>query len=108
MVILVESPCRPLRKPTRLRKRDLRISLCRAFGASRTRRAVSIHRRIPAFQVIVDNSEVAAVETCIHSDDPPLRCLLKVDCGYHRAGLKPDDPELVRLAHRSDSHLRSN
>jgi len=29
---------------------------------------------------------------------PPWSCFLKVDCGNHRAGLEPDDPEILELA----------
>ena len=30
----------------------------------------------------------------------PLRALIKIDCGYHRAGVDPDRPEVLELARR--------
>jgi D-serine deaminase-like pyridoxal phosphate-dependent protein len=49
------------------------------------------------FRLVVDSSEaVAALETL----GRPLHVWLKVDCGYHRAGVDPESPLALDLARR--------
>lgn len=65
-------------------------------------------RRIYRFHVIVDHPvAVDALESYAQTHDLRFSVLLKVDCGLHRAGVDPDNPEAVKLAgrlHRS-SHV---
>ena len=71
------------------------------LAPGRARRAVALSRAVRALQVLVDHpAAVAALAAEVVAGAPPLRVLVKVDCGYHRAGLLPDDPQLVVLARR--------
>ena len=58
-------------------------------------RAAALASRIDRLNILID-SEVAlqAVEASEHRFD----VFLKVDCGYHRAGVDPDNPDSARLA----------
>jgi D-serine deaminase-like pyridoxal phosphate-dependent protein len=58
-------------------------------------RAAELARRVDRLSVVID-SELAlrAVEQSEHTFD----VFLKVDCGYHRAGVDPDNPDSARLA----------
>ncbi|MGD8328766.1 MAG: alanine racemase [Acidobacteriota bacterium] len=48
--------------------------------------------------LLIDSSEaLRALATRAHADHP-LRVWIKVDCGYHRAGLDPESDELIALA----------
>lgn len=51
-----------------------------------------------ALRVVADSPE--AVDALAGLEGPPLHVWLKVDCGYHRAGVDPGAPESVRLAER--------
>ncbi|MFL6202983.1 MAG: alanine racemase [Thermoanaerobaculia bacterium] len=53
-------------------------------------------RRI-TLRLVVDTEE--AVQA-LESLELPLHVWLKVDCGYHRAGVDPDSPEALELARR--------
>eukprot|EP00026_Physarum_polycephalum_P009984 Phypoly_transcript_10127.p1 GENE.Phypoly_transcript_10127~~Phypoly_transcript_10127.p1 ORF type:complete len:359 (+),score=39.60 Phypoly_transcript_10127:124-1200(+) len=55
---------------------------------------IKIHVFVDNFTVI--NAIVEYHKT--HSGTPTWSCFLKVDCGNHRAGLEPDDPENLELA----------
>lgn len=58
-------------------------------------RAAALARRIERFAVLIDSEEAfRAVETHEHLFD----VYLKVDCGYHRAGVDPESPDSARLA----------
>lgn len=60
-------------------------------------RAAGIARRIERLNILLDSFEVlSAVEASGFRFD----AFLKVDCGYHRAGVSPDDPESLELARR--------
>jgi D-serine deaminase-like pyridoxal phosphate-dependent protein len=62
-------------------------------------RAAQLARRIDRLSVLVD-SEVAfrAIESFGEAQDVVFDVFLKVDCGYHRAGVDPADPDSARLA----------
>ena len=47
--------------------------------------------------VVIDSSEALRA---LESASRPLRVLIKVDCGYHRAGVAPDGDEVLALAER--------
>jgi D-serine deaminase-like pyridoxal phosphate-dependent protein len=62
-------------------------------------RVASLAARVERLNILVD-SEVAlrAVEEFHAAHGVVFDVFLKVDCGYHRAGVDPNDPESVRLA----------
>ncbi len=62
-------------------------------------RAAALAARIERLNILVD-SEVAlrAVEEFHAANGVVFDVFLKVDCGYHRAGVDPNDPESARLA----------
>ena len=60
-------------------------------------RAAGIARRIQRLNILIDSFE--ALEA-IESSGFTFDVFLKVDCGYHRAGVNPDDPASLVLAHR--------
>jgi D-serine deaminase-like pyridoxal phosphate-dependent protein len=58
-------------------------------------RAAAIASRIERLNVLIDSHEaLRAIEASGHVFD----VFLKVDCGYHRAGVDPDDPDSEQLA----------
>jgi D-serine deaminase-like pyridoxal phosphate-dependent protein len=60
-------------------------------------RAAALARRIERLNVLVDSEEAfRALEAHEHVFD----VFLKVDCGYHRAGVDPENPDSSRLALR--------
>ena len=64
-------------------------------------RAAALARRIARLNLLID-SELALREVEAHAQrsGTPFDLFLKVDCGYHRAGVDPADPASVRLAQR--------
>lgn len=62
-------------------------------------RAAALAARIERFNILVDG-EVAlrAVEEFHAAHGVVFDVFLKVDCGYHRAGVDPNDPDSARLA----------
>lgn len=78
------------------------------LAAARLDRVRALHARIPRFHVLLDHEiTLAAVQAAFTADADaddgtvrPLRVFLKVDCGYHRAGVDPSDPASIDLARR--------
>ena len=64
---------------------------------SRVDEALALASRID-LGLVIDSR--AALETLVtrHDRSEPLRVWLKVDCGYHRAGMAPDSEALMALA----------
>jgi len=62
-------------------------------------RAAAIAKRIQ-LNVLIDSFD--AVES-IESSGAGFDTFLKIDCGYHRAGVDPDDPKSIELARRMQS-----
>ncbi len=60
-------------------------------------RAAAIARRIERLNILLDSFEVLSA---IEASGFRFDAFLKVDCGYHRAGVNPDDPESLELARR--------
>jgi D-serine deaminase-like pyridoxal phosphate-dependent protein len=62
-------------------------------------RAAALAARIERLNILID-SELAlrAVEEFHAASGVVFDIFLKVDCGYHRAGVDPNDPDSVRLA----------
>jgi D-serine deaminase-like pyridoxal phosphate-dependent protein len=58
-------------------------------------RAAALARRIERLNILVDSFDALHA---VESAGAVFDAFLKVDCGYHRAGVDPDDPESVRLA----------
>ena len=62
-------------------------------------RAASLATRIERFSILVDSElTLRAVEAYATSVGVVFDAFLKVDCGYHRAGVDPDSPDSARLA----------
>ena len=58
-------------------------------------RAAALAEKIERFNILIDSeSALRAIE----EQKVVFDVFLKVDCGYHRAGVDPDKPESVRLA----------
>jgi D-serine deaminase-like pyridoxal phosphate-dependent protein len=62
-------------------------------------RAAALSARIERLNILID-SELAlrAVEEFHAANGVVFDVFLKMDCGYHRAGVDPNDPDSVRLA----------
>ena len=58
-------------------------------------RAAALARRVERLNVLIDSFDVLRA---VESLGPVFDAFLKVDCGYHRAGVDPNDPDSVRLA----------
>ena len=66
---------------------------------NKVKRALQLSRRIPAFQVLIDSLEMGQILGQMCSEQQQhLSVLIKIDCGYGRAGLRPTDPNLLTLA----------
>jgi D-serine deaminase-like pyridoxal phosphate-dependent protein len=62
-------------------------------------RAASLATRIERFSILIDSElTLRAVEAYASSVGVIFDVFLKVDCGYHRAGVDPDSPDSARLA----------
>jgi D-serine deaminase-like pyridoxal phosphate-dependent protein len=61
--------------------------------------AAELTDRMQYFHILLDQLEtVTAVEACGRDNNVCFSVFLKVDCGYHRAGVDPRAPESVQLA----------
>ena len=61
-------------------------------------RAAGLAERIGRLSLLADHPDL--LEAVERRDGPPLRFFLKVDCGYHRAGVDPEAEGSLRLAGR--------
>jgi len=75
--------------------RDITYAVPIAPSREKLVRAAGIAQRVERLSVLVD-SEVAL--RALEELDFTFVVFLKVDCGYHRAGVDPDNPDSVRLA----------
>lgn len=67
-------------------------------------RAIEISRRIDHLNVLVDHQDaVDALSQSCRDQQHRLDVLLKVDCGYGRAGITVEDPLLIQLAEKITS-----
>lgn len=75
------------------------------IGIPRLEEAAELSRNVEALHLLVDHgTALRELETCARAQGIELSAYLKVDCGYHRAGVDPDSDESVDLAKRmSDS-----
>lgn len=58
-------------------------------------RAAALGRRIERLNILIDSAEALSA---IEARGEVFNVFLKVDCGYHRAGVDPMDPDSVKLA----------
>jgi D-serine deaminase-like pyridoxal phosphate-dependent protein len=58
-------------------------------------RAAALARRIQRLNILIDSERALRA---VESFGGEFDVFLKVDCGYHRAGVDPDDPDSERLA----------
>ncbi len=71
------------------------------IAVSRLEEAVEIGRSLDAFHLLLDHeSTFEAMAACARAKDVRLSSFLKVDCGYHRAGVDPKSEASVALALR--------
>jgi D-serine deaminase-like pyridoxal phosphate-dependent protein len=71
--------------------------------------AADLTRRLAHFHILIDQLATArAVETYGRDNHVCFSVLLKVDCGYHRAGVDPASPESIQLVDeiQSSRHMR--
>jgi D-serine deaminase-like pyridoxal phosphate-dependent protein len=65
----------------------------------RAAEAVELNDSLTQLQLLVDHPRaVEALDEAASARDRIVRVLLKVDCGYHRSGVQPDDPAALELA----------
>ncbi|MDX1583702.1 MAG: alanine racemase, partial [Thermoanaerobaculia bacterium] len=78
------------------------------IAPSKLDRAAVLMRRIEQLHLLVDHPDaVKAIEEFGRSHDLTFSVFLKVDCGYHRAGVEPESEEALALARlvRDADHL---
>ena len=69
------------------------------LAPTRAKRVVDLSRDIASLHVLVDHpAAVAALANAAAGSPAKISVFIKIDCGYGRAGLQPDDPGLVELA----------
>ena len=77
--------------------RDITYAVPLALG--RVHLAAHANAVIERFQVLIDHEDtLAALEKEMQLRQSSMNVLIKIDCGYGRAGLQPDDPRLLALA----------
>jgi len=73
------------------------------IAPSKLDRCAALGGRVDRLNLLVDNADsIDAMERFARSTGATFDVFLKVDCGYHRAGVEPSDPEAVRLARMLD------
>lgn len=69
------------------------------LAPGRAVKSVELSSQIKHFQVIVDNTTaIKALSKALKEIGGVINVLLKIDCGYGRAGLRPKDPRVIELA----------
>lgn len=64
-------------------------------------RVLRLQRRLKALHLLVDHQDaVSALDQFATSHATPLSVFIKVDCGYHRAGVDPESQRAIELARR--------
>jgi D-serine deaminase-like pyridoxal phosphate-dependent protein len=58
-------------------------------------RAAALQRRLERLNILLDSFDALRA---VEASGTVFDAFLKVDCGYHRAGVDPNDPDSVRLA----------
>ena len=73
--------------------RDLTYAV--PIAPDKLERAFALSKRVDRLNVLIDNAEALRG---LEAHGGVFDVFLKVDCGYHRAGIDPADPESVKLA----------
>lgn len=69
------------------------------IGPDKLARAAALAQRIDRLSILLDSEAVLrALESFAAAHGVTFDVFLKVDCGYHRAGVDPESPDSVRLA----------
>jgi D-serine deaminase-like pyridoxal phosphate-dependent protein len=69
------------------------------IAPSKLERAARLAQRIERLNILIDGPETLhAVEKVAAERNRRFDAFLKIDCGYHRAGVDPDHPDSIRLA----------
>ena len=69
------------------------------IGPDKLARAAALAQRIDRLSVLIDSEDaLRALESFAAGHGVLFDVFLKVDCGYHRAGVDPESPDSVRLA----------
>lgn len=77
------------------------------LAPGRAERAAILSQRIASLQVLVDHeAAVLALREAMTLAGGTIEVLVKIDCGYGRAGLKPSDPRLLRLVQQIGEHAQ--
>ena len=90
------------------------LAEARAFGAagfrdvtwavpippSKAAEAAALARQLDALHLLVDSDEAVTALEAQSSESARLSVFLKLDCGYHRAGVDPESPASLALARR--------
>jgi D-serine deaminase-like pyridoxal phosphate-dependent protein len=67
--------------------------------ANKLSEAAELSAKLPVFSILIDQPQtLSAVEAYGREHGIKFKVFLKVDCGYHRAGIDPSKPESVQLA----------
>jgi D-serine deaminase-like pyridoxal phosphate-dependent protein len=75
------------------------ITYAMPIAPEKLARAAALAARIERLNILIDSAAALhAVEAFCASSGVVFDVFLKVDCGYHRAGVDPDDPDSARLA----------
>ena len=70
-----------------------------AFAPGKLARALALVKGGVQLTIVLDSLETArALATAIGPGECILPVLIEIDCDGHRAGLKPDDPEIIEIA----------
>jgi D-serine deaminase-like pyridoxal phosphate-dependent protein len=75
--------------------RDITYAFPIAPAHEKLDRAMNLARRIDRLSLLIDSERALRA---LEELDFTFDVFLKVDCGYHRAGVDPDSPDSVRLA----------
>lgn len=74
------------------------------FAPGKAARVADLARRVGRFQVLVDHPRtVAILEEVARAHALILNVLLEVDCGDHRTGIDPADPQALEVLQRIDA-----
>src|SRR5207244_3468176 len=65
------------------------------IGPDKLPRAAALAGRIERLNILIDSFDALQA---VESAGSVFDAFLKVDCGYHRAGVDPDHPDSARLA----------
>lgn len=73
------------------------------IAPSKLDRCAALGGRVQRLNLLVDSAPaISAMESFARTNGVRFDVFLKIDCGYHRAGVEPSDPEALRLARTLD------